>query len=92
MSDAPELDASTHRMIVDAIETCLARRGHGKTICPSEVARALWSDAQWRDHMGDVRRVAADMATDGRLLATQRGEVVDALTARGPIRLRRAGD
>lgn len=92
MSHTPELDTSTHRMIVDAIETRLARCGHGKTICPSEVARALWPDAQWRDHMGDVRRVAADMATQGQLTATQRGEAVDALTARGPIRLGRFGN
>lgn len=38
--------------------------------------------------MGDVRRVAAGMAAAGEIVATQRGAVVDAATARGPIRLR----
>lgn len=71
--------------IENAILSLLAERAPGKSICPSEVARALSDD--WRPLMGHVRAEAARMAVEGRLLVTQRGKVVDAETARGPIRL-----
>ena len=61
------------------------RRGAGKTFCPSEAARALGGD--WRARMGDVRAVAARIAGRGSLVATQKGQPVDPVTARGPIRL-----
>ena len=64
----------------------LERRDAGRTICPSEAARAL--AAEWRPLMQPVRDTAAAMADEGRLEVTQRGEVVDARTARGAIRLR----
>ena len=66
----------------------LARRPPDATMCPSEAARALAGD--WRALMEPVRRQAFAMADEGRLEVTQRGEVVDGRTARGPIRLRRA--
>ncbi|MDJ0637555.1 MAG: DUF3253 domain-containing protein [Paracoccaceae bacterium] len=63
----------------------LAReRGAGKTFCPSEAARRL-SD-NWRPLMPEVRRVAATLA----LVATQKGQPVDPLIAKGPIRLAKA--
>ncbi len=65
----------------------LARRAPGRTICPSEAARALAED--WRPLMQPVRDTAAAMVDDGRLEVTQQGEVVDGRAARGPIRLRR---
>jgi hypothetical protein len=72
-----------------AIEAEVARqvklRGAGKTICPSDVARALATD--WRGLMPHVRSVAAQMAERGELRVTQKGVAVDALLARGPIRL-----
>ena len=58
-------------------------RGRGKSLCPSEVAKALSPD--WRPLMPEVRRVAADIA---EIVATQNGVEVDPRTARGPIRLR----
>jgi hypothetical protein len=70
-----------------AIERLLAERGRGKTICPSEAARALAED--WRPLMPQVREAAFAMADAGRLEVTQAGRVVDGRTARGPIRLRR---
>lgn len=63
------------------------RRGSGKTVCPSEAARAL-SPAGWRDLMEDVRQEAYRMADDGLVDITQQGHVVDGRTARGPIRVR----
>jgi hypothetical protein len=74
-----------------AILALLAQRDAGKTICPSEAARALAGDAAFRPLMPVVREVAAAMADEGRLEVTQRGEVVDARSARGPIRLRLPG-
>ncbi len=67
-------------LIAEALLRLAAERA-GKTFCPSEAARALACD--WRPLMLDVRRVAADLG----LRATQRGVVVNPLTARGPIRL-----
>ena len=69
------------------IDALLDQRAEGKTICPSEAARALAAD--WRPLMQPVRDVASAMVDDGRLEVTQKGEVVDGRTARGAIRLRR---
>jgi|GEM_PF-731512 len=84
-------DTDVPRSLWEAIERAicarLRERALGKTICPSEVARDIWPAPNWRDHMGDVRHVAAGMVARGRLAATQRGKPVDPLTATGPIRL-----
>ena len=69
-----------------AITTLLEQRDAGRTICPSEAARALAED--WRPLMPRVRETAYAMADAGRLEVTQSGEVVDGRTARGAIRLR----
>ena len=69
-----------------AITGLLARRDVGRTICPSDAARALAED--WRPLMPRVRETAYAMADAGRLEVTQSGEVVDGRTARGAIRLR----
>lgn len=69
----------------------LERRAAGKTICPSEVARALGStEAEWRPLMQPVRDVATRLADAGEVEWSQRGERVDPRTARGPVRLRLA--
>ena len=76
--------------IVAAILDLLDRRGAGATICPSDVARALASgESPWRALMPEVRRVAAALADAGSLRVSAHGEDVDALAARGPIRLGR---
>ena len=71
------------------IAELLAARAPGRTICPSEAARALAGEDDFRPLMDAVRARAAQMAWRGELEVTQRGVVVDPLTARGPIRLRR---
>lgn len=67
----------------------LARgRGPAKTICPSDAARAV-DPENWRDLMDDARAVARELARDGDVEITQRGEVLDPdATWRGPIRIR----
>ena len=71
----------------EAIRAVLADRVAPATACPSEAARALDPEG-WRERMDDVRAAAAAMADRGELDVTQRGEVVDVRTARGPVRLR----
>jgi hypothetical protein len=75
--------APDDRAIRAAILDLAIRRGRGKSLCPSEVARALATD--WRPLMPEVRRVAADMA---EVEAEQNGLPVDPQAAKGPIRLR----
>ncbi|HEX8105336.1 MAG TPA: DUF3253 domain-containing protein [Solirubrobacteraceae bacterium] len=73
----------------EAILSLLAQRAPGKTICPSEAARALGGDDGFRPYMDPVRDAARDLVARGEVEVTQRGEVVDLDSARGPIRLRR---
>lgn len=72
-------DGEIERTILALLE----QRDAGKTICPSEAARALADD--FRPLMDDVRRVADGMA---QVEITQKGRVVELDAARGPIRLR----
>jgi hypothetical protein len=71
--------------IVAVLSDLAARRGPGRTFCPSEAARALATD--WRPLMPAVRRVARDMQRRGELQAFRSGQSVDPETTRGPIRL-----
>ncbi len=76
--------------IEETVRRLVDERGPEKTICPSEAARALAGpDGDFRPLMDDVRRVAFGLVDGGELEVTQKGEVVDGRTARGPIRLRR---
>ena len=74
-----------------AILGLLAQRDPGKTICPSDAARAIGGDDGFRPLMPVVRDAARKLAAEGRIEVTQRGEVVDLDRARGAIRLRSAG-
>ena len=69
-----------------AIEDLLAARSG--TICPSDAARRVSPDG-WRDLMEPARAAARRLVAEGKVEITQRGEVVDPDTARGPIRIRR---
>lgn len=67
----------------------LDERRPDATICPSEVARALRPDGDWRALMPRVRQVAQALAQQQRLRVTRAGQVVDATSGGGPIRLGR---
>ena len=71
-----------------AIDALLHDRRAGATICPSEAARAVDPDG-WRELMPAARAAASRLAAAGQVEVTQRGEVVDVATARGPVRVRR---
>ncbi|MCR6032294.1 DUF3253 domain-containing protein [Nocardioides sp. zg-579] len=87
--DAEDVGARLERTILDL----LAQREEGRTICPSDAARAVWSGPEtegWRDLMEPARQAAQRLVEAGEVEVTQRGEVVDLPTARGPVRIRRA--
>jgi hypothetical protein len=78
---------ATQQQAERAILDLLAERDAGKTICPSDAARALDGE-KFRDLMPLVRDAAGRLVADGKIEVTQRGRGVDLDTARGPIRLR----
>ncbi len=65
-----------------------ARRGPAKSICPSEVARALRPD--WQPLLGQVRRAACRLAAAGQIEILRKGHVVAPAGIKGVIRLRAA--
>jgi hypothetical protein len=64
----------------------VTERGAEKSICPSEVARAL--DPEWRSLMTAVRRAAMRLAAAGRIDILRKGKPVALEDVRGVIRLR----
>jgi hypothetical protein len=78
--DKPE----ARRKILELLE----QREPGKTICPSDAARALGGDDGFRPLMDVVRAAAGDLVRDGRIEVTQHGEPIELDRAKGPIRLR----
>lgn len=81
----------------DAIAAEILRQagaaGATKSICPSEVARALAPDeAEWRRLLGPVRAAARRLAREGRIEVLRKGKPVNpAEEVRGVVRLRIAG-
>lgn len=78
----------TGRQLEAAILSLLERRAPAATICPSEAARAV-GGSNWRALMEPARQAAQRLVARGEVVITQRGEVVELATARGPIRIRR---
>ena len=77
-----------HLDIEKTILTLCLERGAGKTICPSEVARALQSDdAAWRALMPKVREVAHEMAKTGDIAIYHKGKQRPDHDVTGVIRL-----
>ncbi|MCM2410291.1 DUF3253 domain-containing protein [Streptomyces sp. RKAG290] len=80
------------RRLERAILELLERRGPTATICPSDAARAVYTqdDDGWRALMEPARRAARRLVAAGEAEITQAGQPVDPDRARGPIRIRRA--
>lgn len=66
-----------------------AERGPGRTICPSEAARAVGGDHPdgWGPLMQPARRIAVDLMKQGRIVITRKGRPVDPDDFRGVYRL-----
>jgi hypothetical protein len=68
--------------------TLAGHRGPDRTICPSDVARAVGGD-RWRSEMEPVRDVVRELARAGEVEVTQRGAVLEPDGEwRGPVRIR----
>lgn len=85
---------SDREAIAAAILRQAAGRGAEKSICPSEVARALAPEEDaWRRLMGPVRAAAIALAREGRIEVLRKGKPVDpGQEVRGVIRLRIKGE
>lgn len=73
-----------------AISTLLAEREAGKSICPSEAARALAGsdEKNWRLLMKPIRQNAVEMAKAGQIRILRKGKcVTDPDSFRGVYRL-----
>ena len=73
--------------IKNTILSMATSRGTDKTICPSEVARAIFGD-NWRKEMQTVRNAAFDLAEQNQVMVTQKGKKVDPENLKGPIRIK----
>ncbi|APQ10495.1 DUF3253 domain-containing protein [Pseudomonas rhizoryzae] len=82
MTSAKPTDAQLREALLAKART----RRPGTTFCPSEVARELAAD--WRPLMEPLRLAARELAREGRLRVTQKGETLPpAAPWHGPIRL-----
>lgn len=81
----PPSPAEIERTLLDLV----AARGPGKTICPSEVARALGGPHPdgWSPLMSPVRRVAVALMKEGRVVIRRKGRPVDPDDFRGVYRI-----
>jgi hypothetical protein len=79
---------------LEALEAAMlsltAARGPGKTICPSEAARAVGGEHPygWGPLMQPARKIAVRLMKEGRIVITRKGRPVDPDDFRGVYRLR----
>jgi hypothetical protein len=75
--------------IAETILALVADRGPGKTICPSEAARALaGKDPEaWSRLMPHIRRAAVRLMKEGRVEIRRKGRAVDPDDFRGIYRI-----
>lgn len=77
------------RSLQATILELLEARGPDRTICPSEVARAVRPRGNWRALMPEVRAAAAVLARRGAVEMRQKGKRVSPTGYRGPVRIAR---
>lgn len=70
----------------NSILKILKNRSPDKTICPSEVLDK--ESKQDKELMAAVRAAAVELANQGIIVITQKGEPVDPQNFKGPIRLK----
>ena len=80
---------STDHQLQETILNLLSQRAKNATICPSEAARAIFPEDQWREHLEQTRQAARRLVATGQLEILQKGHPVNPSTAKGPIRLRK---
>ncbi|MGC9271008.1 MAG: DUF3253 domain-containing protein [Acidiphilium sp.] len=86
-------DAAASAAIMDLVSAV----GPVKSICPTEVARAMVTRSgggqsaeseAWRRHLPEVRRAAVHLAQTGRIDILHKGKVIAPDAVHGVIRLR----
>ena len=74
--------------LAEIILELTAERGAGKSICPTEAARAAASKPEdWRKVLPHVRAAAVNLAREGQLLILRKGKPVDPEDFKGVYRL-----
>lgn len=86
MTEQPQHQNDIDNRLRDQILVLVEERGLGKTICPSEVARAVRPD-DWRPLMKKTRQAAIRLADDGQILIYRKGKPIPTDQVRGVIRL-----
>lgn len=76
------MDARITEEILRQVAACPA----GRSVCPTDVARAL--APEWHALLGSVRREAIVLALAGRIEILRKGKPVPAAGVKGVIRLR----
>lgn len=76
-------------LLAETIIDLAQRRGPGKTICPSEAARAIAGDQPeaWSRLMPHIRRAAVQLMKDGRIAILRKGRPVDPDDFKGIYRI-----
>ena len=77
--DAPEIEAAIFRLLDEA--------GAGKTVSPTDVARALVAGPDWHVAMPPIRRMAVKLAIEDRLVIYRKGKPADPNEFKGVYRL-----
>ena len=92
-TDTPDTKkpAAQDGLVEDAILSLAAARD-GKTICPTDAAKAIAAargedDLAWRRWLPQVRNTARGLARQGRLVIYRKGKPADPDDFRGVIRL-----
>jgi hypothetical protein len=70
-----------------AILHLLDEQGAGKTVSPTDAARAVTSGSDWQVQMPAVRRAAIKLALAGRLVIYRKGKPADPNDFKGVYRL-----
>ena len=101
VTQTPASDSEKPDAIAQQIFDLLAARGPGKSICPTEAARAMQAafgkasapaDA-WRRYLAPVRQQALHLARRGEILILRKGKPVDPhKPVKGVIRLALPGE
>ena len=79
--------AASPAEIEEALLRLLAQAGAGRTVNPTDVARALEPGPSWHLLMPAVRRAAVALASAGRLVIYRKGNPVDPNDFKGVYRL-----
>lgn len=94
MSELPEKTKKTEKKpgLEDVIVALCTERGEGKTICPTDAAKAFaerrpGEAADWHQWIGHVRRAAVGLARTGQITIYRKGKPADPDDFRGVYRL-----